>query len=151
MKRLACCVLLLALAGCASAAKFPVTPPDIEIVQIYGPSDLNYSRGVSSVNAQYGVQITNRASDPIVLKHVTLQSVAGGTIAMRREDRAFNNEIPPGQTGQAVVNALVYFTSDISGTPTREPLTLRITLNFDSPKGTFNRIVQKMIGQFPGQ
>jgi len=50
-----------------------------------------------------------------------------------------------------VVNAIVYFTSDLSGTPTREPLTLRATLHFDSPKGSFNRIVQKMIGQFPAQ
>ena len=55
------------------------------------------------------------------------------------------------QTGQAVVNAYVVFTSDSSGSPTREPLTLRATLNFDSPKGHFNKIVQKMIGQFPGQ
>ncbi len=151
MKRIACCVLLLALAGCGSSAKYPVTPPDVEIIQIYGPSDLNYSRGISSVNAQYGLQITNRATDPITLKHVTLESVGGGTIAMRREDRAFNNEIPPGQTGQAVVNARVFFTSDSSGSPTREPITMRATLNFDSPKGKFNKIVQKMIGQFPGQ
>ena len=120
-------------------------------MQIYGPSDLNYSRGISSVDAQYGLQITNPSSDPIILKHVTLESVGGSSIAMRREDRAFNNEIPPGQTGQAVVNARVFFRSDNSGSPTREPLTLRATLNFDSPKGSFNRIVQKMIGQFPGQ
>ncbi len=151
MKRIGCSILLLALAACGSSGTAPIAPPDVEIVQIYGPSDVNYSRGTSSVNAQYGLQITNRAGEPITLKHVTLQSVGGGTIAMRREDRAFNNEIPPGQTGQAVVNALVYFTSDISGSPTREPLTLRATLNFDSPKGKFNRIVQKMIGQFPGQ
>lgn len=153
MKQIACCVLLLAVASCSSTSQtYPVMPPpEVQIVQIYGPSDLNYSRGISSVDAQYGLQITNPSSDPITLKHVTLESVGGASIAMRREDRAFNNEIPPGQTGQAVVNARVYFRSDNSGTPTREPITMRATLNFDSPKGSFNRIVQKMIGQFPGQ
>lgn len=153
MKRIAFCVLLLAVVACSSSSQnSPVTPlPAVEIVQLYGPADLNYSRGISSVEAQYGLEITNPSSDPITLKHVTLESVGGSSIRMRREDRAFNNEIPPGQTGQAVVNARVYFQSDRSGSPTREPITMRATLSFDSPKGKFNRIVQKMIGQFPGQ
>jgi hypothetical protein len=153
MKRIAFCVLLLAVVSCKSGPHtYPVTPgPEVEIVQIYGPSDLNYSRGMNSVDAQYGLQITNPSSDPITLKHVVLESVGGSGIALRREDRAFNNEIPPGQTGQAVVNARVYFRNDSSGSPTREPMTIRATMSFDSPKGSFNRIVQKMIGQFPGQ
>ena len=152
MKQLAFCAALVVLAGCSSSSpKAAITPPDVDIVQIYGPSDVTFSRGVSTVNAQYGLQITNKADEPITLKHVTLEAIGTGTIGMRREERAFNNEIPPGQTGQAVVNAYVVFTSDSSGSPTREPLTLRATLNFDSPKGHFNKIVQKMIGQFPGQ
>jgi len=153
MKRTALCILLAAIAACKSSSHpYPVSaPPEVQIVQIYGPSDVSYSRGMSSIDAQYGLQITNNATDPIVLKHVTLESVGGASIMMRREDRSFNNEIPPGQTGQAVVNARVFFTSDNSGSPTREPITMRATLQFDSPKGSFNRIVQKMIGQFPGQ
>ncbi len=150
MRTTAVCALLL-LAACGSVTYPVMPPPDVEIVQLYGPSDVPYSRGVSSVEAQYGVQITNRSPDQITLKHVSLSSVGGGTIVLRREERGFNNVIPPGQTGQAVINARVYFTSDASGSPTREPLTLRATLSFDSPKGSFNRIVQKNIGQFPTQ
>jgi hypothetical protein len=156
MKRIAFCVLLVVIAACASSSSPKpsggVTPlPTVDIAQVYGPADLNYSRGISFVDAQYSLEITNPSTDPITLKHVTLESVGGGSIRMRREDRSFNNEIPPGQTGQAVVTARVYFQSDNSGTPTREPITLRATLSFNSPKGSFNRIVQKMIGQFPGQ
>ncbi len=148
MKPLAACVLLL-LAGC-STVSYPVNPPpDIEIVQLYGPSDVPYSRGVTSINAEFGVQITNRSDTPITLKHVTLQSVGNSTLALRREDRGFNNVINPGQTGQATINARLYFTSDISGSPTREPLSIRATLQFASPKGTFNRIVQKNLNEFP--
>jgi hypothetical protein len=148
MKQLAVCALLL-LAACSSATYPVMPPPEVEIVQLYGPSDLPYARGSSSVEAQYGIQITNRSSDPVTLTHVSLQSVGGGTIAMRREDRGFNNTIEPGQTGQAVMNARVYFTSDVSGSPTREPLTVRATLSFKSPKGSFTRIVQKNLSQFP--
>ncbi|HEX7419452.1 MAG TPA: hypothetical protein VF505_06175 [Thermoanaerobaculia bacterium] len=155
MKHIAFCALLLAIAACTSSSAShngPVTPlPSVEIVQIYGPADVNYSRGMSFVDAQFSLEITNPSTDPITLKHVTLESVGGSSIRMRREDRAFNNEIPPGQTGQAVVNARVYFQSDSSGSPTREPITMRATLSFDSPKGKFNRIVQKMVGEFPGQ
>lgn len=149
MKSLAACALLL-FAGC-STATYPVNPPpDVEIVQLYGPSDVPYSRGISSVNAEFGVQITNRADVPITLKHVTLQSAgANTTVGLRREDRGFNNVINPGQTAQATINARVYFTSDSSGSPTREPLSIRATLQFASPKGAFNRIVQKNIGEFP--
>ena len=155
MKDIAFCALLLAISACSSSSTSqngPVTPlPSVEIVQVYGPADVNYSRGTSFVEAQYSLEITNPSTDPITLKHVTLESVGGSSIRMRREDRAFNNEIPPGQTGQAVVSARVYFQSDSSGSPTREPITMRATLSFDSPKGKFNRIVQKMVGEFPGQ
>jgi hypothetical protein len=151
MPRIAIFALLL-LAACSSTQSYPVSPPpEVQIVQIYGPSNLDFSRGVSSVEAEYGIQITNPSSDPIRLKHVTLEGVAGTTILLRREDRAFDNEIPPGQTAQATMHARVYFTSDMSGSPTREPLTVRATLRFDSPKGSFNKIVQRNIGQFPGQ
>jgi hypothetical protein len=150
MKQLAVCAALL-LAACGSTTYPVMPPPEVQIVQLYGPSDLPYSRGTSTVEAQYGIQITNRSSDPVTLTHVSLQSVGGGTIAMRREDRGFNNTIEPGQTGQAVMNARVYFTSDVSGSPTREPLTVRATLSFNSPKGSFTRIVQQNLSQFPQQ
>jgi hypothetical protein len=150
MKHLAVCALLL-LAACSSANSYPVTPPDVNLVQIYGPSNLDYSRGVSSIDAEYGIQVRNNADVPIRLKHATLESVGGTTIVLRREDRSFDIEIPPGQIGQATMHARVYFSSDLSGSPTREPLTLRATMHFDSPKGAFNKIVQRNIGQFPGQ
>ncbi len=149
MRTLAVSALAL-LAACASSIKYPVEPPpEVEIVQLYGPSDVPYSRGTSFIEAQYGIQISNPSTVPITLKHVTLQGVGNASIALRREDRGFNNVINPGTTAQATINARVYFTSDLSGSPTREPLTVRATISFDSPKGSFNRIVQKNIGEFP--
>lgn len=149
MKHTAICALLL-LAACASSqSNAPVPAPEINIVQTYGPSDLPYSRGVSSINAEYAIQIMNKADVPITLTHVSLQSVGMGTMAMRREERGFNAVVPAGATGEVRVNALLYFTSDASGSPTREPLTLRATMNFDSPKGKFVKIAQQNLSQFP--
>lgn len=150
MKRLAACTLLLLFAACSTTIKYPVEPgPEVEIVQLYGPSDVPYSRGVSFITAQFGVQISNPSPVPITLKHITLQSVGNATVALRREDRGFNDVINAGQTAQATMNARLYFSSDSSGSPTREPLTIRAVLNFDSPNGSFAKIVQKNIGEFP--
>lgn len=150
MRTLAACAFAVVAAACASSIKYPVEPPpEIEIVQLYGQSDVPYSRGTSFVEAQFGVQISNPSTVPVTLKHITLVSVGNATVALRREDRGFNNVINPGMTAQATMNARVYFTSDMSGSPTREPMTIRATISFDSPKGTFNRIVQKNIAEFP--
>ncbi len=148
MKKLAVCSLLL-LAACASSMKAPVPLPDVVINQVYGPSDVPYARGTSSVYAEYAFDITNKADVPITLNHITMQSVGNTTIAMRTEERAFNATIPPGATGEARLKATVYFTSDISGSPTREPFTVRATLHFNSSKGAFVRIVQQNLSQFP--
>ena len=149
MRPLAACAFVLA-AACASSIRYPVMPPpEIQIVQLYGQSDVPYSRGMGFVESQFGIQISNPSTTAITLKHVTLQSVGNSTVAMRREDRGFNNVINPGQTAQATVNARVYFTSDMSGSPTREPMTIRATVSFDSPKGSFNRIVQQNLSEYP--
>src|SRR5512141_2990534 len=143
MKHFAIAALVL-LAACASSmSNTPVPAPDINIVQVHGPSDLPYSRGVSSVNAEYAIQITNKADVPITLTHVSLQSVGMGTMAMRREERGYQAVVPPGATGEVRLQAQLYFTSDSSGSPSREPLTLRATMNFDSPKGKFVKIKQQ--------
>lgn len=150
MRKIAAVALVL-LAACASSSKStaPVTPPDVNIAQVYGPSDLPYSRGVSSVNAEWAIQVTNKADVPITLTHISLQSVGMGTMAMRREERSYQAVVPPGATGEVRLSAQLYFTSDSSGSPTREPLTLRATMNFDSPKGKFVKIKQQNLSQFP--
>jgi len=149
MKRIAIFALLI-LAAC-STTNYPVTPPDVEIVQIYGPSNLDFSPGVSHLDAKYGSQIKANPSDPITLKHVARDAVGGTLILLRHQDRPFNNVVPLGLVGRATMHARGYFSRDMSGSPTREPLTVRATLHFDSPKGSFNKIVQRNIGQFPGQ
>ena len=149
MRKIAAVAFML-LAACASSkSNAPVPQPDVNIYQVYGPSDLPYSRGVSSVNAEWAIQVTNKADVPITLTHVSLQSVGMGTMSMRREERGFQAVVPPGATGEVRLQAQLYFTSDSSGSPSREPLSLRATMNFDSPKGKFVKIKQQTLGQFP--
>lgn len=149
MKR-AAVVAVLFLGACASSQNEVVNPPpQIDVVQVYGPADIPYSRGQDSVLGEYAFRIENKADVPITLRRIELSSLAGGTIALRREDRAFNRTVNPGSAEVVSVNARVYFRTTSSGSPTNEPLTIRAVLYFESPKGSFRRIITRNIGQFP--
>jgi hypothetical protein len=150
MKRVSIVALLL-LAACASQQGEVITPaPTIEIAQIYGPSDVPYSRGQTSIMGEYAFRIRNNADTPFTLRRIELSSVGGGTVALRREDRAFNRTINPGSAEIVNMTARVYFLTMSSGSPTTEPLTVRAVLYFESPRGAFRKIITKNIGQFPG-
>lgn len=149
MKR-ALIVAVVFLCACASSQKEVVNPPPkIDIVQVYGPADIPYSRGQDSVLAEYAFRIENPSNVPITLRRIEMSSVAGGTIALRREDRAFTRTINPGSAEVVSINARVYFRTMSSGSPTNEPLTIRAVLYFESPNGTFRKIITRNIGQFP--
>ena len=151
MKRALIVVALLLVGACSSSSQTSVVnpPPEIDVVQVYGPSDLPYSRGQDSVMGEYAFRVANNANIPITLRRIELSSMGGSTIALRREDRAFNRTVNPGSAEVVSVNARVYFRTGVSGTPTNEPLTIRAILYFESPNGAFRRIITRNIGQFP--
>jgi hypothetical protein len=143
---------LLLLAACASATQddAPVSPPPaILIEQTYGPSNIPYSRGTTSIIGEYAISVQNPADVPITLRRVDLQSVGGATIAMRREDRSFDVTVNPGSVETVKLSPRIYFTSTGSNSPTNEPMTVRAVIHFESPKGAFRRIITKTISQFP--
>ena len=149
MKR-ATILSILLLAACATSQDAPVNPaPDVLIEQTYGPANIPYSRGTNSIVGEYAISVQNKADVPITIKRVDLQSVGGTTIAMRREDRAFDVSVNPGSVETVKLNPRMYFTSTGSSAPSNEPLTVRATIHFDSPNGTFRRIVTRTISQFP--
>lgn len=151
MKRTPLGLAVLLLAACSSSQDSVVNPPpEIEIQQVYGPSDIPYSRGQDSVIGEYAFRVRNVADIPITLRRIELSSIGGGTIALRREDRSFHRTVNPGSAEVVSVNPRVYFRTMGSGSPTNEPLTIRAVLYFDSPKGSFRRILTRNIGQFPG-
>ena len=148
MKR-ALIVTLLVAAACASSDNVVSPPPEIEIVQVYGPANIPYSRGQDSTMGEYAFRVTNKANIPITLRRIELSSIGGTTIALRREDRAFNRTVNPGSAEVVSLLARVFFLSSSSGSPTNEPLTIRAVLYFESQNGSFRKIVTKNIGQFP--
>ena len=140
-------VLLVVIAGCAGS-NAPVTRPVIEMFQLHGPSDLAYTRGQNTMEAYFGFRIQNNAAETITLRRIDLQSVGEGGYTLRREDQPFNNSIPAGGTAEATMRARAYYPVTRSGTASKEPVTVRAVVYFETSRGKFQQIVMRNIEQF---
>lgn len=142
-------VLLVALCACSSTdPNDKRVRPEIQIIELYGPSDLRYSRGQNTLDAEYGFRVSNRSAEEITLRRINLSSTGSGAYVIRREDRAFNVAIPADTYGDVRMNARVFFMSRGDGTTSTEPVTIRAVLYFDSPSGSFREILIRNLGQF---
>jgi hypothetical protein len=142
-------VLLVALCACSSTdPNDNRVKPEIQIVELYGPSDLRYARGQNTLDAEYGFRIANRSAEELTLRRIDLSSTGSGAYVIRREDRAFNSIIPADTYGDVRMNARVFFNSRPDGTTSTEPVTIRAVLYFDSPSGSFRQILIRNLGQF---
>ena len=139
---------LLTLATACASSNAPVPRPVIEMFQLRGPSDLAYTRGQNTMDAYFGFRIRNEAQEPITLRRIDLQSMGDGGYYLRREDQAFNNAIPAGATAEATMRARAAYSVTSSGTASREPVTVRAVVYFETPKGSFQQIVMRNIEQF---
>lgn len=134
--------------GCSSTDDLKIVRPEIALIQLYAPVDLGHARGGGTMFAHFGVRIANRSAEPITLRRIDLQSIGGGGYYLRREDRSFDETIPPGSVGAVEMQAQAYFLATPSGTPSHEPVTIRAICFFDSPVGSFRQIVVRNISQF---
>lgn len=149
MRRAAIALALLALA-CASSQPADGNQLDIELVQVYGPSDLGIVRGSSAMQIEYAVRIANRSAQPVTLRRISLQSVGSGAYQLRPEEQSYTVMIPPDTSESVRLTARGYFSGTASGDASREPVTLRAILYFEAAAGPFRRIITQNIGQFPG-
>lgn len=147
MKRVLLVILAAASFACSSSG-VNVARPQIDFVQLYAPTDLSYARGQDTMTAQFGFRVTNKATEPITLKHVRLESVGDGGYVLRNEDRAFGRAIGVGESIEDTLSARAYFRTNASGNASNEPVTVRATFYFDSPAGSFRQVVLRNIGQF---
>jgi len=154
--------ILLAAAAIAFAACSTSTPgtpnqkaqipaPDFEIRQLVGPAQLNFEEG--PIEVKYRLDIGNRADIPITLSRVEIVTVnpEGAGYALDASHRAyyFRKTIP------AHSNSSIDFWAKAYGygrsTRESEPITVRGTLNFETPNGHYNEVFVKEIGQYAGQ
>jgi hypothetical protein len=87
--------------------------------------------------ANIDVFVANRASVPIVLRRVEVDSPGMTTYTIRRTSRLFHDTIGPGETKRVTVFATAY--TNVRNPS--EPLTLRVIAEFESGKERWREVM----------
>jgi hypothetical protein len=148
MRNAALLLFAIALVSCSSSStpKAHIIQPEVDLLQVVGPAELNYPNG--GADLRFDVEITNRAGEPITLKRVELSTLSDGAYILRREFRTYDETIAPGRTATVTMWAKAL----IRGGTIREqePVRIRGVLHFDSPAGPFHSLVMREFRQYPG-
>ncbi|MDP9194744.1 MAG: hypothetical protein M3P06_23860 [Acidobacteriota bacterium] len=125
----------IACGSTGSSRPAGITAPDVS-------SDLSGTVFFGSGNtapANIDVTVVNRASVPIVLRRVEIDSPGMATYAIRRTAREFRETIAPGETKRVTVFA----TATTNVRSPSEPLTLRTIADFEVGKDRWREIVMR--------
>lgn len=116
-----------------------ITDPEISIEHQVGPAQLNYPEGPFEL--QYAITITNRWTAPMTLTRVKVTSinVAGAAYSLRRDFYYVRATIAPGETRTSLFWAKA--TGYGRGARENEPITLRAIVHFETPAGTYQKVV----------
>jgi hypothetical protein len=140
------------LIGCASAAPHgqtaPLTEPEIHISQLSNVSDVA-RHIVGNISVQYRVEVANRANQPITLKRIDLVSLGAGAYTLRPTSYPFEAQLKPGQA-----TALQFWVPAFIDDPTiigaNGPVTLRVTVQYNTPTGGSQATVVQQVHALPG-
>jgi hypothetical protein len=147
MRTIAALSLSLLFVACASSSGTPARTasevnlgkPGIEVTQLSSVGAA--ARHITGpVPIQFGIKVTNNAEDAITLTQVSLQTLGGGAYDVKPTTNPFKVAIAPNESKNvnlwAPGNVAIDSVAGVNG-----PVTLRVTLYFDSPKGKFQEIV----------
>jgi hypothetical protein len=136
MLKLAPAVLIVALlAGCGSSSSPGLNDPDVAIQIASGFPAL---RAGVDVPMTFNVYVLNRSSEPITVEQMRIESTGMVSFSVRSRTEYFQETIAPGQAAKLTIMALARAVSTRAAA--NEPLMVRITANFGSELGRFQRI-----------
>lgn len=157
MRKLAVVAAAVGLSACASMqsdsglgnARVKVAQPDVLITQLSTVAAAA-RHVVGAMPVQYRLRIGNRDAQPITLKRVVVQSMGYGAYNVDTTSRPFDTRIEPDQF-QVVEFWVPAYIDSATIVGANGPVTLRATLQFDSPVGQFQETVVQQVNPFPGQ
>jgi hypothetical protein len=144
-------VVLLFAASCASTrsdsglgnAKADIIRPEVAISQLSSvPAAAEHSGG--GLPIQYRLRVGNRSSEEITLKRIGVQSIGAGAYTVPPMSQSVTARVAP-EAFESVdfwVPAVVEFATTLGS---NGPVTLRVTLQFDSPVGQFQEVVVRQV------
>ncbi|HYC60968.1 MAG TPA: hypothetical protein VEK79_15505 [Thermoanaerobaculia bacterium] len=128
-------MLALACGSSSSARPGGIAAPELEADLV---GTVFFGSG-NSAPANIDVVATNRATVPIVLRRVQIDSPGMATYALIRTSRNVRETIQPGQSRRVTVFATAVTNVRNPG----EPLTIRVIADFESGKDRWREIVMR--------
>ena len=156
-KSLLVVALVVLAAGCTSMksdsglgnATVKLSSPEIYLEQLSSvPPSARHVEG--GLPVQYKLRVANKSAEKITLKRITLQSMGTGAYDVAPTSRPFSTVIQPDQF-EEVQFWIPANVSDASVVGANGPVTLRATLQFDSPVGQFQEVVVQQVNAMPGR
>ena len=143
MRNRASLLLLLTLVGCVTAATRPegVNRPEAQIRQ---SGSIFFGSGNESP-AFFEVDIPNVDSVPLVVRRIRVESPGMASWGLRPTARVYNETIPPGGTRTLSLNA----TATTAVSRPVEPLSLRVTIDYESGGRSFREMYTAQAGSGP--
>src|SRR2546421_5201547 len=134
-------IMLLALLFAACAAQQNSGPPvTVQLTQLGGgTSNVFYFPG--PVNVQYEVAVNNPTDQPITLRRLDLRTEGPGAYALRTTGSPMNVKIAPKSSATFTISAWGQASGGYMAST--EPVSLYATAYFDSPGGTFVKLVHE--------
>jgi hypothetical protein len=140
-------VVLVACASSNNTAKVDIPQPDITVDQLSStPAVAEHVTG--GVPIYLGFSVTNRASVPITLKRLNIQSIGTGGYNVPPTSRPINKVIQPEGTDQEQFWVASFADQSVAGV--NGAVALRVIAQFDSSKGAFETAtVHQVTGRLP--
>ncbi len=122
--------------------------PEIHISQLSNVSDA--ARHISGgISVQYRVDVTNRLKDAITLRRIDLISLGSGAYTLRPTSYPFDKQLMAGES-----TALQFWApaviDDVTIVGANGPVSLRLTLQYDTPAGRTQSIVVQQVHAMAG-
>jgi hypothetical protein len=134
---------LLLAAACASTPQESGPPVTVQISQLGGSSNIFYFRG--PVNVQYQVTVNNPTDQTVTLRRLDLRTEGFGAYALRTSGSPMNVKVAPKSSATFTVSAWGQARGGYIAST--EPVTLFANAYFDSPTGTFVKLVHGNVWQ----
>jgi hypothetical protein len=141
--------LSFVLAACSSTQpSVNITRPTVEIAQTSGvpPAARHVTGGLP---VRYAIRVSNLAEEQITLRQISIQSLGEGAYTVSPNSRPYKLVVEPNGIVEVEfwASAFVPVATTVGA---NGPVTLRLNLIFDSPKGKFEEIVVTQVNEWAG-
>lgn len=140
--------LIVAACGSTGTTGTPGSPAvEVHLAQVGSTDNVFYLSG--PIALQYVVEVTNPTNQTFTLRRLELQSIGEGAYYLRTGSVPMNERIAA--NGSTAIKVAAWGTSRGGRLTSTEPVTMRITAQFDDGQGhRFQRITTENLSQFGG-